>query len=78
MAAEAAVLSRSWTVGRYTATLTVPRPKHGAVAAAVIEWDPDVPQRLTDEEMEQYRRGRNAALEAMSKALGIRAAVIDL
>lgn len=74
MSAEAAAISRSWPVGRYTATMSAPKPKSGATVCAVIEWEPHVPQCLTSKEREQYRAGRDAAI----KALGLKALVIDL
>lgn len=74
MAAEQAVLSRSWLVGRYTVTMTVPPIVAGQVRSVAIEWSPDQPRRLTDAEIEQYRRGRNDAIQA----LGLKALVIDL
>ena len=72
--AEAAAFTRSWRVGRYTATLTVPTPRPGKVASAVIDWEPHVPTALTREEREQYRAGRDAAI----RSLGINAVVIEL
>ena len=66
MSAEASSITRSWRVGRYTATLTVPRTKPGHLASAVIDWTPHVPQRLTDDELATYRRGRNAAVASLS------------
>lgn len=78
MSAQAATLTRSWAVGAFTATMTVPKPKLGQVASAVIEWSPHVPQRLTDDELATYRRGLNAAVAELSAELGVTAAVIDL
>lgn len=78
MSAGAAAITRSWTVGQYTATLTVPRTKPGHLASAVIEWSPHVPHRLTEDELACYWRGRNSALAELSTALGVNAAVIDV
>jgi hypothetical protein len=78
MSAEAAAFSRSWPVGRFTATLSVPRHKPGAVASAVIEWEPEMPTRLTPDEVEQYRSGRDAALQELSERLGLRIGVVDV
>lgn len=79
MSAEACVLIRSWPAGRYTCTLTVQRPKAGAMVHAVIEWAPEQPKRLTDGEIAEYRRGRNAALAELSEELGgVNAAVIEV
>ena len=78
MSAEAAAITRSWSVGPYTATLKAPRTKPGYLASAVIEWSPHVPQRLTEDQLETYRRGRNAAVAELSAELGVIAAVVDL
>jgi hypothetical protein len=78
MSAEAAIASRSWPAGRYTCTLTMQRPKAGALASCVIEWAPEPPKRLTAGELLEYRMGRNRALAEISAALGLNAAVIDL
>jgi len=78
VSAERAMLSRSWRVGRYTATLTVPPPRRGQIASAVIEWEPKVPGHLTEAELDQYRNGRDGALADLAGALGITAAVVEL
>lgn len=78
MAAEAAVLTRSWKVGRRTCTLTVPRPTQGGLACAVMEWSPDSPSGLSRKEWRQYRAGRNRAAAELAAALGVAAAVIEL
>jgi hypothetical protein len=74
MSAEAAALSRTWSVGRYTVTLTVPPLRPAGVLNAVVEWSPSVPAKLTPDELEQYRAGRDDAI----RALGVRALVVDL
>jgi hypothetical protein len=63
VSAEAAFV-RSWAVGAFTATLSCPplRRGGGPALAAVIEWSPHVPQKLSPEETEQYQRGRDQAL----------------
>lgn len=78
MSAEATAFSRSWPVGRYTATLLVPRHKPGAVASALIEWEPEMPTRLSPAEVEQYRTGRDAALHELAERLGLRIGVVDV
>jgi hypothetical protein len=74
MSAETVAVARSWTVGKYICTLTVPRPRPGAAVACSIEWEPEQPRRLTEAEIAEYRAGRNAAL----KALGVRALVVEV
>lgn len=78
MSAEAAFASRTWSVGRYECTLTVPRPKPGQVMQACMEWTPEQPRKLTNEEITQYRQGRNKALTEISQSLGIKTAVLEL
>lgn len=78
MSAEAAYCTRSWSAGRYTCTLTMRRPKPGAVMSACISWLPEQPRKLTDAEIADYRKGRDAALADVSRELGINAAVLEL
>ncbi len=78
MTATAALAVRSWTVNAYTCTLTVQRPKPGAVVACSIEWSPNTPNRLSDAELQTYRRGRNEALASIAAELGISAAVVEV
>lgn len=61
MSASSAALIKTWSVGRYTVTLTVPRSADG-VFAGNVEWFPHLPNDLTADEMEAYSRGRDAAL----------------
>lgn len=77
MSAEAA-FTRSWAVGAFTASLSAPRPKPGQQLAAVIEWAPSVPARLTPDELAAYRAGRDAALLELATELGASVAVVDL
>ena len=77
MSAQAAI-TRAWKVGRYTATLTVPASITAGLMQAVIEWTPQAPNRLTQRELQEYRRLRNKALAEISAELGIKTAVIDL
>ncbi|MFO1226553.1 hypothetical protein [Roseateles sp.] len=73
MSATAAALSRTWQVGRYRATLTVP-PVAKGVLHACIEWLPHTPGDLTPEELEAYRLGRDRAF----RELGLSALVVEL
>ncbi len=76
MSASAA-FTRTWPVGRFTCTLSLPAEAAGALALSV-EWAPDVPERLTAVELDAYRQGRNAALQAWAVATGQRVALVDL
>lgn len=72
MSARAPSLVRTWSVGRYTATLTVP-PLERGVVHAVIEWEPHCPKDLTADEQRAYRYGRDAAF----RELGLEALVVE-
>jgi hypothetical protein len=74
MSAEAAAVVRSWAVGRYTVTVTAPKPRPGQVMHILMEWSPEQPKRLTPAEAEQYRTGRDKAL----RCLGLPALVVDV
>lgn len=78
MSAEAPILSRSWKVGPYTATLTVKRPTAGIVSSALVEWSPGVPRDLTESDLAKYREGRHRALLELSTQLGGVVAVLEL
>ena len=78
MSAEAEIAVRTWKVGKYIVTLTMPRAKPGTVAASGVEWAPTTPVRLTAAELQEYRKGRNKALSSIARELGINAAVVDL
>lgn len=78
MSAELPALTRSWSVGSFTATLTVARLEPGRLAAAVVEWEPACPDRLTRSELADYTRGRNAAICELSESLGVRTLVLDI
>lgn len=74
MSAERAALTHSWQVGAFTATLTVQHLHPGRAAAAIVEWAPHLPTALTPAELNDYRKGRDIALQA----LGLPALVVDL
>jgi hypothetical protein len=79
VSASAALATRPWQVGSsWTVTLTIPPGVPGKGAVCTIEWDPSVPERLTPDELEQYRGGRNEALADVARELGIRIALVDL
>jgi 2-phospho-L-lactate transferase/gluconeogenesis factor (CofD/UPF0052 family) len=78
MSAEAAIATRSWPAGRFTCSLTLQRPRPGALTNCVIEWMPEQPVRLTADELRQYRAGRDQALAEIAAELGINAAVVEV
>jgi hypothetical protein len=52
----------------------MPKPRRGSVAFMRVEWEPDVPERLSDDEMQDHRTGRDTALNE----LGMRALVVEV
>lgn len=78
MTAEAALLTRTFRVGKRTVTLTFPRPKAGDALCLACEWSPDPPRRLSKAELRQYRAGRNAAVAELARELGVKAAVVEV
>jgi len=74
MSAFAPALVRSWRVGKRTATLTVSQAGPNGERSALIEWDGGVPPKLSAAELNEYRRGRDAAF----KALGVSALIIEV
>ena len=78
MPGEAAALVRSWRVGRRKVTLTVPQTRSGQVVTAAIEWQPDMPRRLSRREWKQYRAGRDKAFADLCGELGIRGVLCEI
>jgi len=76
--AEAAALVRSFRVGHRTVTWTIPNPAPGSVSHSVVEWEPDLPRRLSKREWRQYRSGRDAIYAELSAMLGVRIAVLEV
>lgn len=75
MSAEAA-FTRTWSVGARRATLSAPR-RLTDPAQLLIEWEPSRPDRLSADELSEYRRGRDAALAELAHELGASIAVVD-
>lgn len=78
MSAESPVATRRWSVGPYTATMSIPRPFEGSLLHAVVEWEPRQPARLTARQMDEYRTGRNAAVRSLAAELGLTAAILEI
>lgn len=78
MSGEAPLSVSRFAVGVRTCVLTIARPRKGDVASCVVEWIPDRPERLTAVELGEYRSGRDQALTALARRLGINAAVLEL
>lgn len=77
MSASAAFV-RAWRVGKFTATLSMPPPRRGESLAAVIEWSPAVPSRLTPDEIREYRAGRAAAMRDLAAHFGVSVALVEV
>ena len=79
MSAEAVALARTWSVGRWTVTVTLPQVAPGQMRHAVFEWSPAMPTRpLTKSEMRQYRAGRDRAIGELAFALGGPALLLEV
>jgi hypothetical protein len=70
MSAQAAAVVRSFRVGKWTCTITLPRIERGAVFTISSEWSPSMPGRLSADEMRQYRAGRDQALAELAGTIG--------
>ncbi|MFO1129152.1 MAG: hypothetical protein U1E66_12050 [Rhodospirillales bacterium] len=42
-----------------------------------VEWEPDVPKRMNEREMQDYRRGRDAAMAEVARLIGGRVVVVE-
>ena len=58
MSAENPALVRSFPVGHFVCTLTIPHLKPGGLVYMAAEWAPDMPKHLNRYEWRQYRQGR--------------------
>lgn len=54
-------------VGKYTCHVSLPEIRPGVVSHATVEWEPRMPERLTDAEMAQYEAGMLAALTGATR-----------
>jgi hypothetical protein len=76
--AEAALLVRSFRVGKRTCTLTIPTPRPGGTASLVAEWSPNIPNRpFTKKEERQYFAGRHAVMTELAAQIGGSILIID-
>ncbi len=70
-------VGRTFKVGPYECTLTVPSLRDGKVMVMTAEWAPEVPNQLTPAELEQYRLGRDTLLQEFANMIGGKAVVIE-
>jgi hypothetical protein len=54
-----------FAVGKYTCRVTLPEVRPGTVSHVMVEWDPYLPDRLTDAEKKQYDDGMVLALAGL-------------
>jgi hypothetical protein len=78
MSAFAPLFSKSWSVGKRTCRLDVPKAAPGQTLTVFLDWTPDAPARLTAAELVQYRKGRDAAIAAAAAELGIKIALVEI
>jgi hypothetical protein len=78
MSATAAVLVRTFSVGKRIVTLTLPKPERGRALCMTCEWAPETPQQLSEIEWKQYRAGRDAALGELVNLTGMRTLVVEI
>ena len=78
MTAEAAAMVRTWRVGSRRVTMTAPKLRNGQVSFAAMEWEPDVPTKLSKREAKQYMKGRDAAFAELCGELGIRGMLCEI
>jgi hypothetical protein len=57
MTSEGPAVVRTIRVGKWSATVTLAKPKLGQVSHAIVEWSPDVPDQLSEVEFRQYQAG---------------------
>lgn len=74
---EAALLVRTFRVGRRTVTLDVQAPVAAAARHFITAaWSPDVPQHLNRAERRAFRSGMEAALAEVAQELGVSVAAV--
>ncbi len=78
MPAESAAMVRTWRVGKRRVTMTAPKLRNGHVSFAAMEWEPDVPTKLSKREIKQYMKGRDAAFTELCGDLGVRGVLCDI
>ena len=77
MSGEAPALVRSFRVGPYRCTITLPQFERGAVKCFVVEWSPSVPRRLSAKQMRQYQQGRDSAMAELAAMIGGNVLVVE-
>ena len=76
---SAAELTREYWIGKsYRAIFTSPRPERASVLHMTCEWLPVVPDRLTAQELDDYRRARDAFIGELMTFNGGSALVLEV
>jgi hypothetical protein len=78
MSGEAAAMTRTWKVGKRKVTMTAPKLRNGQVSFASMEWEPDVPSKLSKREIRQYMKGRDDAFTDLCGDLGVRGLLCEI
>src|SRR5688500_674863 len=78
VSAESPILIHSFPVGRRVVTMTIPKPKLRDAISMSVQWSPDYPRQLSEEELAQYRSGRDSAISQVATQLGLEVAVLEL
>lgn len=79
MSASLPAVQKTWPIGKsYTAHLSIPFPaEDGTPGAAVVEWQPFVPESLTEQEEREYQGGVQLAMYAYLVAINQPKGVTD-
>jgi hypothetical protein len=73
------VWEREFSVGdRYRCTVRVDVAHGGTPSGIRVEWEPHVPRGLSDFELSEYVRGRDAALAAFTRESGFAVGVLTV
>ena len=66
------LVTTTFRVGRrFKVAMTIPSFGPGETLSMNVEWSPDVPKRrLNKREIQDYRRGRDAALAEVARLIG--------
>ena len=70
MSAEAFAIIRSVRVGARLVTYSIPSGDEGDIVGAFVEWEPDRPSTLSDDEREELRQGQQQLLRDLSISTG--------
>ncbi len=78
MSATAPDFVHTIRVGHRTCTITLPTLAMGKVSCGTVEWEPDMPTRLSQSELRQYRAGRNEVFAEMRRRFNGTAVTVEI